>query len=170
MIPWWGLAVLILGANFALWGSIGVCRLSGVLVEKVQAARAARAGRQGRPGPHRAPKSQRKAARPDWERRRRAGPLTVRDVAVVIPAHNESVVIEDTLAAVMALVPHGNVHVVSDASTDDTVAIARRAGAKVIETASNVGKAGALEEAIERFGLIRRFEVVMLLEDRKSVV
>ncbi|HUA28551.1 MAG TPA: glycosyltransferase family 2 protein [Streptosporangiaceae bacterium] len=165
MIPWWGLAVLVLGANFALWGSIGVCRLSGMLVEKVHARRAARAGLHSAAALPDTASSRRKAAKmPGWDRRRRAGPLTVRDVAVLIPAHNESVVIEDTLRAITALVPRGHVHVVSDASTDDTVEIARRAGAKVIETTSNVGKAGALREAIERFGLIRRFQVVMLLD------
>jgi len=165
MIPWWGLAVFILGANFALWGSIGVCRLSGVLAGKVHARRAALAGLHGEAALPDTVRIRRKAARmPGWDRRRRAGPLTVRDVAVLIPAHNESVVIEDTLQAIMGLVPDGHVHVVSDASTDDTVGIARRAGAKVIETTSNVGKAGALKEAIERFGLIRRFQVVMLLD------
>jgi len=165
MIPWWGLAVFILGANFALWGSIGVCRLSGMLVEKVHARRAARSGLHDAAALSDTRGSRRKAARmPGWDRRRRTGPLTVRDVAVLIPAHNESVVIEDTLQAITALVPRGHVHVVSDASTDDTVAIARRMGAKVIETTSNVGKAGALQEAIERFGLIRRFQVVMMLD------
>ena len=84
-------------------------------------------------------------------------PLTTADVAVLIPAHNEALVIEESLRSIMALVPRDNVHVVSDGSTDATVEIARRAGAQVIETQENVGKAGALEEAIGRFGLIRRF-------------
>ena len=83
---------------------------------------------------------------------------------MLIPAHNEAVVIGDTLAAIMALAPRANVHVVSDGSTDQTVRIARRAGAKVIATRENVGKAGALAEAIERLGLIARFRVILLLD------
>jgi len=83
---------------------------------------------------------------------------------VLIPAHNEAVVIGDTLAAIMALAPRANVHVVSDGSTDETVRIARRTGAKVIATRENVGKAGALAEAIERLGLIARFRVILLLD------
>jgi cellulose synthase/poly-beta-1,6-N-acetylglucosamine synthase-like glycosyltransferase len=83
---------------------------------------------------------------------------------VLIPAHNEALVIEESLRSIMALVPRDNVHVVSDGSTDATVEIARRAGARVIETQENVGKAGALEEAIGRFDLIQRFPVVMLLD------
>ena len=42
--------------------------------------------------------------------------------------------------------------------------IARQAGVKVMETKTNVGKAGALEDAIRRFKLIKRFPVVMLLD------
>jgi len=28
MMPWWVLAVFVLGANFALWGSLGLLRLA----------------------------------------------------------------------------------------------------------------------------------------------
>ena len=28
MMPWWVLAVFVLGANFALWGSVGLLRLA----------------------------------------------------------------------------------------------------------------------------------------------
>jgi poly-beta-1,6-N-acetyl-D-glucosamine synthase len=164
-MPWWALAVLMLGANFALWGAIGLIRLAESAVARWSAARALRAapapaqltaanpGAKGKPG-GRAP-----------ARRAAPGPsLTTGDVAVLIPAHNEALVIADSLRAIMALVPARNVHVVSDGSTDDTVAIARRSGARVISTPENVGKAGALEEAIARFGLIDRFPVVMLLD------
>jgi biofilm PGA synthesis N-glycosyltransferase PgaC len=134
MMPWWALTVLLLGANFALWGAIGLVRL-------------AESGTRGSP-PATA----------------RDGELTVADVAVLIPAHNEALVIGESLRSIMALVPRQNVHVVSDGSTDATVQIARGAGARVIETKENVGKAGALQEAIERFGLVRRFALVMLLD------
>ena len=60
--------------------------------------------------------------------------LTVDDVAVLIPAHNEAAVIAESLAAITELVPRKNVHVVSDGSTDDTVAIAWAAGVKVDQT------------------------------------
>jgi len=138
MIPWWGLAAAVLGINFAVWGAAGLCRLAGTLLRR---------RRRGRRAP----------AAP-------AARLTVTDVAVLIPAHNEAVVVGGSLTAIMALVPRANVHVVSDGSTDDTVRIARRAGATVIETRENLGKAGALAEAIERLGLIRRFRVIMLLD------
>src|SRR5918998_1705945 len=75
--------------------------------------------------------------------------MTVADVAVLIPAHNEEMVIESSIEAIAALVPRENIHVVSDGSTDRTAELARRAGVNVIETRTNVGKAGALEEAID---------------------
>jgi len=90
--------------------------------------------------------------------------MTVRDVAVLIAAHNEELVIDQTLAAIMELVPLASVHVVSDGSTDRTAQVARRTGANVIETKENLGKAGALQEAIQRFGLLDRFRAVMLLD------
>ncbi|MDQ3762037.1 MAG: glycosyltransferase family 2 protein [Actinomycetota bacterium] len=97
--------------------------------------------------------------------RRGTGPsMTVQDVAVLIPAHNEELVIQSSIAAIAALVPRGNIHVVSDGSTDRTAELARQIGVNVIETRTNVGKAGALEEAIDRFGLVERFQAVLLLD------
>ena len=193
MMPWWVLAVFVLGANFALWGSLGLLRLA----ESV-ARRRRRSGRvratglastclpsTGLPmtdlaGPGLAVRGLAGgglASRGDGEtemavtasggqpgRARPAAALSAADVAVLIPAHNEALVIEESLRSIMALVPLDNVHVVSDGSTDATVEIARRAGARVIETQENVGKAGALEQAIGRFDLISRFPVVMLLD------
>ena len=157
MIPWWGLAVLVLGANFALWGSVGVCRQTGALFRRLRERRGSE-DLQPDPGGVVAVRDSARAAVVPQR------PLTARDVAVLIPAHNEGVVIGDSLRAITALVPRQNVHVVSDGSTDDTVRIARQAGVKVIRTRANVGKAGALSEAIERFRLIKRFPVVMLLD------
>jgi poly-beta-1,6-N-acetyl-D-glucosamine synthase len=222
VIPWWALAILIFGANFAIWGFIGLCRHVAVLIRTVRRARAIR--RAGpTPGAEPAPvlaaagsaMSQTRGpgawglpplpavlAQPvlalvpaaAWAPRpllpaprlaadngtmvsmrgaglggpgQRGGPpetMTAAEVAVLIAAHNEELVIDQTLAAIMELVPLASVHVVSDGSTDRTVEVARRAGANVIETKDNIGKAGALQEAIERFGLLDRFRAVMLLD------
>jgi hypothetical protein len=165
MMPWWALAVLMLGANFALWGAVGLIRLAESVLARWSAARALRAAPAPAmievAGPGAAGGS---AGRVPAQRAEPGPSLTASDVAVLIPAHNEALVIVESLRAIMALVPARNVHVVSDGSTDDTVAIARRSGARVISTRENVGKAGALEEAIARFALIERFPVVMLLD------
>jgi poly-beta-1,6-N-acetyl-D-glucosamine synthase len=150
VIPWWGLIALVFGANITLWGGLGLCRLvehrftrrrRGPVVDEVVALHDNAAGRPPR-----------------------AGGLTVDDVAVLIAAHNESVVIEDSLDAIKRLVPMSNIHVVSDGSTDDTMELAAGAGVRVMATESNVGKAGALSAAIREFGLVERFAVVMLLD------
>ncbi len=139
----WVLVVLVVGVNFVLWGSVGLLRFADESVGRLRRRRdpAARDGS--------APVSSR---------------LTTADVAVLMAAHDEEVVIEQSLAAITALVPAANVHVVSDFSTDGTVALARAAGVHVLETATNVGKAGALQHGIDEFGLAGRFEVVLVLD------
>jgi poly-beta-1,6-N-acetyl-D-glucosamine synthase len=159
-LPWWFLAMFVLGINFAIWGSIGVIRLAESGTARIKRRRVAAPKRPGakrvtlpaRPG---VPKS-----KPITRRIK----LSVKDVAVLIPAHNEAAVLGASLDAITKLVLPRQVHVVSDGSTDDTAEIARRAGVRVHETERNVGKAGALREAIERFKLIRRYPVVLLLD------
>lgn len=142
MMPWWAMAVFVFGTNFTLWGSVGLMRL---LDERT-----------GRLRPHRENAGADLPARP-------ATP-TVDQVAVLMAAHNEELVIEDSLNAIVQLLPLENVHVVSDGSSDRTVELAEAMGVNVISTRSNIGKAGALQEGIERFGIVERFEVLMLLD------
>jgi cellulose synthase/poly-beta-1,6-N-acetylglucosamine synthase-like glycosyltransferase len=173
MMPWWTLAVFAFGGNFLLWGFVGIIRLAddrrfvarcrhGVAVlawsllwlvlppARLSALVRRRTGSDG--------------VRQIAELHRGPAGLTDRDVAVLIPAHNESVVIEDSLAAIIGLVPRSNVYVVSDGSTDDTMARAAGMGVRVMSTSTNLGKAGALAEAIDHFGLVERYDVVMLLD------
>lgn len=147
MFPWL-LVVFVFGMNFTLWGVIGLLRLiDDRFVRRHDRPESA-------PGP-------RLLRDPDAPR---TGPIGLHEVAVLIPAHNESVVLAASITAVRRLVPAGAVHVVSDGSTDDTVDIARRCGARVVATPGNLGKAGALQYAIKRFGLVRRYRAVLLLD------
>lgn len=140
-MSWWPVAIIVFGVNFAVWATIGLVRL----IEETWRKRTLRRKLRDR-GYGQSPS------------------MTVQDVAVLIPAHNEELVIRSSIEAIAALVPRENIHVVSDGSTDRTVELAREAGVNVISTRTNVGKAGALEEAIERFGLVERFEAVLLLD------
>ena len=169
-MPWWSMAVLVFGLNFALWGTVGLCRLLDMGGARLGRWRFARkfsglreVGYRDGPYPEEWPgpgghHPHRARGRPG------RGGLTAEDVAVLIPAHNEAEVIAESLAAITELVPMWNVHVVSDGSTDNTVAVARSAGAKVYQTEQNLGKAGALQDAIARFRLAERFPLVMLLD------
>ncbi|RVW07216.1 glycosyltransferase family 2 protein [Prescottella agglutinans] len=96
----------------------------------------------------------------------RPGPplLTPADVAVLVAAHNEELVIAETIASATSLVPAANVFVVSDGSSDRTADIVRAAGARVLELSPNRGKAGALAAGIEHFDLCERFQVVTMLD------
>lgn len=166
MIPVWLIFVFIFGINFALWGAIGCLRIIDGMLDRFR-----RLPRNAGSAAHRALRAKRarqsvpRGALDGQTLARGSGRmLTVADLAVLMAAHNEEVVIDDSLEAITALVPPENVHVVSDASTDGTVALARRHGVNIIETATNVGKAGALEEGIRSFGLVERFSVVLLLD------
>lgn len=71
-------------------------------------------------------------------------------VVVVIPAHDEEQALRATVASLTAQTRRPDrVLVVSDNSTDATVAVARATGADVMETVGNTArKAGALNQAI----------------------
>lgn len=86
------------------------------------------------------------------------------EVAVLIAAHDEELVVAEAVRAAATQVPVGHVFVVSDGSTDDTVAIARGAGATVLDLQPNRGKAGAIRAGLAAFAIAERFPVVMLLD------
>jgi poly-beta-1,6-N-acetyl-D-glucosamine synthase len=148
-------AVLVIGVNFSLWGTVGVLRLGDEVLGGLRARRSrSLEDTGGRPG-----------TRIDLRRAARATErLSSHDVAVLIAAHNEELVLGTSLTALAELIPMNNVHVMSDASCDRTVAIARAHGAHVAQTSENVGKAGALREGIEHFNLLESFEAVMILD------
>ena len=86
------------------------------------------------------------------------------EVAVIVAAHNEELVISKTIASASAMLPIENVFVVSDGSTDATSEIATAAGATVLDLRPNRGKAKALSALIDEFDLASRFEIVLLLD------
>ena len=76
------------------------------------------------------------------------------DVAVVIPARNESDRIEATVAGAAGLPGVDLVIVVDDGSADDTAERAGRAGATVLRHSRNRGKAAAMETGAEAVRLL----------------
>jgi glycosyltransferase involved in cell wall biosynthesis len=88
------------------------------------------------------------------------------DVAVLIPAHNEAAGIEATLRCLQAqLHPCDRLLVVADNCSDDTAAVARRAGAEVVERshATLRGKGYALDSGVRH--LATRAPAIVLVVD-----
>jgi biofilm PGA synthesis N-glycosyltransferase PgaC len=141
--------VLVVGVNTALWGTVGLGRVIAQAIRKRSGSARHRISQSAAGG----------EARVDAGVR-----LTPNDVAVLIAAHNEELVIRNTIRSAARLVPVGNIFIASDASKDTTAVIAQDSGANVVELLPNRGKAGALVAAITHFRLAERFEIVMLLD------
>jgi biofilm PGA synthesis N-glycosyltransferase PgaC len=136
--------ILVVGVNTALWGLVGCGRVVAGWIRRRRLSR-----HPARPGTVPFPTGRR---------------IAPGDVAVLIAAHNEELVLANTIRSAAAMVPVGNIFVASDASSDTTADIARRGGANVVELVPNRGKAGALVAALAHFRLTDRFEVVLLLD------
>lgn len=71
-------------------------------------------------------------------------------VAVVIPAFNEAQTIGNVVGVVVACKHIDQVIVVSDGSSDETVKIAKEAGATVVDLQKNIGKGMAMIEGVRQ--------------------
>jgi len=86
------------------------------------------------------------------------------EVAIVIAAHDEELVIEATIRSAARQVPLQNIFVACDGCTDGTVALVRACGATALDIQPNRGKAGAIRAIVEELRLAERFEVMVLLD------
>jgi glycosyltransferase involved in cell wall biosynthesis len=84
-----------------------------------------------------------------------------RRIAVVLPAYNAAATLTQTVEEIDRLVVD-DVLMVDDASTDDTVAVARRLGLEPIERATNGGY-GANQKTCYAAALARGADVVVML-------
>ena len=97
--------------------------------------------------------------------RAETGPRELR-VAILIPAHNEELVIEATLKSVVAVLDPRHVYVFCDACTDSTADIARRYLPRdnVLEHAVNIGKSRGLELALAKWVQPGGYEFVSIVD------
>lgn len=81
-------------------------------------------------------------------------------LALLLPAHNEELIIEATIrSAVAAGQPVEDIYVVNDCSSDNTKSIATRLlGKDNVLSVKRSGKALACKKAIKKFDVIKRYE------------
>jgi poly-beta-1,6-N-acetyl-D-glucosamine synthase len=101
------------------------------------------------------------------DRRRAATPLRTDlpegwRAAVVVASRNGEGTIARTVASARA---QADVYVVSDGSADATGAVARAAGATVLELDENVGKPAAIHRLLHSLGLLDRYDAIAILDD-----
>ncbi len=85
-----------------------------------------------------------------------------RDVLVIVPAWNEEKNVGRTVAEILATDALYDVLVVDDGSTDETRAVARAAGARVLSLPFNLGVGGAMRAGYtfaQRHGYDRAIQV-----------
>ena len=91
------------------------------------------------------------------------GEHILKHLLVVVPAFNEDASLGSLLAEIQAALPHVRVLVVSDGSQDRTAAVARAAGAWVLDLPHNLGVGGAMQAGFQ-FAVRHGFGYVLRLD------
>lgn len=89
-----------------------------------------------------------------------------KQIALLIPAHNEEKVLTDTIeGAIAAGVRKRDIFVVDDSSADQTFELAvKLLGKRQVHHVERAGKALALKQAIEHFNLVKKYQWVQIID------
>jgi len=87
-----------------------------------------------------------------------------RKIGIIIPAHNEELVIQTCISRLKRYVSSQQIFVVSDGSTDNTTVVARKEGCSVLDLDASIGKARSIKQALEKFWLIQQYEYILILD------
>ncbi|MBP9710759.1 MAG: glycosyltransferase family 2 protein [Candidatus Pacebacteria bacterium] len=84
---------------------------------------------------------------------------------VIVPAHNEEMMLPNTLRGLIAAGARAeDIYLVDDGSTDNTGDIGREFGVNVLRNDPNIGKALGIERAFEVFNLTNQYDYVALMD------
>lgn len=90
--------------------------------------------------------------------------FTKSDIAVLLPAHNEEVVIRSAIRALKELLDVKQIYVASDGSNDRTSRRARMEGCHVSSLAPGLGKAKALVYLLKRHRLFEKYKLIFIVD------
>jgi len=91
------------------------------------------------------------------------------DIAVVIPAHNEELVIRRCIQALKLSLHPKQIHVISDGSVDKTYRRARMEGCHVSYLNPGRGKAKALKYLFEKYDMFRRYKFIFIVDSDTQI-
>lgn len=86
------------------------------------------------------------------------------DIAVILPAHNEELVIRSSIKALKRSINRKNIYVVSDGSTDDTYNLARAERVHVSNLTPGRGKAKAMKYLLEQYKLFEKYKLIFIVD------
>ena len=86
------------------------------------------------------------------------------DIAVILPAHNEELVVRQSIQALKQMLAKEQIYVVSDGSNDKTYRRARMEGCHVSYLDPGRGKARAMVYLLRRHRLFERYKLVFILD------
>lgn len=130
---------LPIGISFAIWASVGFIRL---LFE---------------------------SAKGRMKKRQFKLPYKPSDIAAVIPAHNEELIIRCSIQALKGSLDVKQIYVVSDGSTDKTYQRASIEKCHVSCLTPGGGKAKALKYLFERYRLFERYKLILIVDADTSM-
>lgn len=90
--------------------------------------------------------------------------LSSRDIAAIIPAHNEELVIRQCIKALKNSLDVKQIYVVSDGSSDKTYQKARLEKCHVSRLYPGKGKAKALIYLLKRYGLFEKYKLIFIVD------
>lgn len=90
--------------------------------------------------------------------------FTSQDIAVVVPAHNEELIIRKCIKALKKIVDTKQIYVVSDGSTDKTYRRALLEKCHVSYLTPGRGKAKALKYLFIKYNLFKRYKLIFIVD------
>lgn len=90
--------------------------------------------------------------------------LNKKDIAVILPAHNEEPIIKSSIKALKRSLPTNNIYVVSDGSQDKTYKIAQKENVHVSNLKVGQGKSKAIAYVIKRYKLTKRYRLIFIVD------